>query len=158
MTDPERKELELKLFEKLKAAEMVYRAAITESNKAREEFGQMMTHPDSAAALHNAARKERIAVEQYTAALKAFTEAVVHGRWPRFPPKAHEPGALAPTRREVEIPKLITAGFTSKEIAARLGISFKTVLCHRSQIMKKLHMHEVAALVRYSIRHHLMEP
>jgi hemerythrin-like metal-binding protein len=41
------------------------------------------------------------------------------------------------TGRELEIMKLVVAGFTSKEIALHLGIAFRTVEHHRAHIMKK---------------------
>ena len=40
----------------------------------------------------------------------------------------------------------------AKEIAARLGLSFKTVGTHRSHIMEKLSIHSVAGLTKYAIR------
>ena len=62
------------------------------------------------------------------------------------------------TPRETEVLKLIAAGLSGKQIAAQLGISFKTVVSHRSRIMGKLDIHEVASLVRYAIRKNLIEP
>jgi DNA-binding CsgD family transcriptional regulator len=56
------------------------------------------------------------------------------------------------TPRETEILKLIAAGNSSKQIAKRLGISFKTVVAHRSRLMDKLDVHNVAGLVRYAVR------
>ena len=62
------------------------------------------------------------------------------------------------TPRETEVLKLIAEGNSSKQITARLGISFKTVVSHRSRIMGKLGIHEVASLVRYAVREKLIEP
>jgi len=56
------------------------------------------------------------------------------------------------TAREREILQLITEGQTTKEIAARLKISSKTVETHRRQIMDKLQIHTVAELTKYAIR------
>lgn len=56
------------------------------------------------------------------------------------------------TPREREIVQLIAEGFTNKEIAAKLFISVKTVDAHRSHIMEKLDIHDVALLVKYAIR------
>ena len=55
------------------------------------------------------------------------------------------------TQREREVLQQIAAGRTSKQIAAALGISFKTVVCHRTRLMEKLDLHNVASLVRYAI-------
>ena len=56
------------------------------------------------------------------------------------------------TFRELEVLKLIATGSSTKEIAASLHITFKTAACHRSRIMEKLDIHEVANLTRYAIR------
>ena len=62
-----------------------------------------------------------------------------------------EPSELL-TAREREIVQLIAEGHTNKEIAAKLYISVKTVDAHRSHIMEKLDIHDVALLVKYAIR------
>jgi DNA-binding NarL/FixJ family response regulator len=46
----------------------------------------------------------------------------------------------------------MVAGRSSKQIAAELGISFKTAVTHRASIMGKLNVHEVASVVREAIR------
>jgi two-component system response regulator NreC len=56
------------------------------------------------------------------------------------------------TSREREIVQRIAEGQTTKEIAAALGLSVKTVESHRSSLMRKLDIHETATLVRYAIR------
>ena len=61
------------------------------------------------------------------------------------------------TPRETEVLKLIAEGLSSKQIAARLGIAFKTAVSHRTCIMDKLAIHEVAGLVRYAIAQKLIE-
>ena len=55
------------------------------------------------------------------------------------------------TRREREVLKLIGEGFKNKEIADLLFISVKTVEKHRSNIMKKLDLHNAATLTAYAI-------
>ncbi len=55
------------------------------------------------------------------------------------------------TRREREVLKLIGEAYTNKEIADLLCISVKTVEKHRSNIMKKLDLHNTAALTAYAI-------
>lgn len=58
--------------------------------------------------------------------------------------------ALTPRQREVL--QLIAEGHNTKEIAARLNLSAKTVETHRAQLMERLGIHDVAGLVRYAIR------
>ncbi len=57
-----------------------------------------------------------------------------------------------PTPREIQVLKMIAAGLSTKQIAASLNISFKTAACHRSRLMDKLGIHEIAGLTRYAIR------
>ena len=56
------------------------------------------------------------------------------------------------TRRQREVLQLIAEGHGTKEIAARLNLSAKTVETHRAQLMERLGIHDVAGLVRYAIR------
>lgn len=55
------------------------------------------------------------------------------------------------SKREQEVLHLMVKGKTSKQIAAELGISFKTAVTHRASIMGKLDVHEVASVVREAI-------
>ncbi len=54
--------------------------------------------------------------------------------------------------RERQVLQLIAEGNSTKDIAAQLGISAKTVESHRSKLMRKLDIHDTAGLVRYAIR------
>jgi len=54
--------------------------------------------------------------------------------------------------REREVLQLIAEGKSTKETAARLNVSVKTVETHRKQIMDKLNLHSVAELTKYAIR------
>jgi DNA-binding NarL/FixJ family response regulator len=54
--------------------------------------------------------------------------------------------------REREILQLIAEGKSTKEIAASLTLSVKTIETHRARLMAKLDIHETAGLVRYAIR------
>lgn len=64
--------------------------------------------------------------------------------------------AASPTRRELEVLKLIGEGATAKEVAQRLGISVKTAQAHRDNIKQKLDLRSTAAMVRYAIKHKLI--
>jgi len=65
-------------------------------------------------------------------------------------------GAVSPleqlTSRQREILQLIAEGKNTKEIAAELDISVKTVESHRLQLMDRLDIHHIPGLVRYAIR------
>ena len=56
------------------------------------------------------------------------------------------------TPRQREVLRLIAEGLSTKEIAFKLGLSVKTVETHRTQIMNRLQIRDVAGLVRYAIR------
>lgn len=62
------------------------------------------------------------------------------------------------TAQERRVLQLVAEGSRTKEIAQLLGISVKTAESHRSRIMDKLHIHDTAGLVRYAIRHGVIEP
>jgi DNA-binding NarL/FixJ family response regulator len=60
------------------------------------------------------------------------------------------------TPRQREVLQLIAEGRTSKEVGQLLGVSLKTVETHRSQIMRRLDVHDLPGLVRYAIREGLV--
>ena len=59
--------------------------------------------------------------------------------------------------REVEVLQLIAEGQPNKQVAAQLGVSFKTVDKHRQHLMAKLNIHDVAGLTRYAIAEGIIE-
>ena len=56
------------------------------------------------------------------------------------------------TNREREVLQLLAEGKTTKDIAARLNVSVKTIETYRHQIMDKLHIHSLADLTKYAIK------
>ena len=62
------------------------------------------------------------------------------------------------TPRQREILQLIAEGASTKQIAAKLGLSVKTVETHRAKLMERLDIHDVAGLVRYAIRAGFIAP
>jgi DNA-binding NarL/FixJ family response regulator len=63
--------------------------------------------------------------------------------------------ALTPRQREIL--QLVAEGHTSKEVAQRLGVSYRTVDVHRHQLMKRLGLHDLPRLVRFAVRVGLVE-
>lgn len=61
------------------------------------------------------------------------------------------------TPREREVIQLVAEGRTTKEISTELGISVKTAETHRSNIMRKLDVHDVAGLTRFAIQNGMIE-
>ncbi len=62
------------------------------------------------------------------------------------------------TSRQREILQLIAEGYTTKEIANMLKVSTKTVESHRSRLMERAQVHDIAGLVRYAIRMGVISP
>ncbi len=60
------------------------------------------------------------------------------------------------TEREVEILRLLAEGLSNKEIGDKIFISHRTVDTHRTNLMKKLDVHNVAGLIRFAIRNGLI--
>ncbi|MEO8200990.1 MAG: response regulator transcription factor [Gemmatimonadota bacterium] len=56
------------------------------------------------------------------------------------------------SKRQLEVLQLLANGSSTREIAARLEVSVKTVETHRAQVMKRLNIRDLASLVRYAIR------
>jgi DNA-binding NarL/FixJ family response regulator len=62
------------------------------------------------------------------------------------------------TAREVEIVRLLANGKSTKEAAAALGVSTRTVESHRAHIMHKMKFTTFSDLVRFAVRNKLVEP
>ncbi len=62
------------------------------------------------------------------------------------------------TLRERQVLQLIAEGKSTKDVASLLGVSVKTAESHRTRLMHKLGIHETASLVRYAVRHGIVQP
>jgi DNA-binding NarL/FixJ family response regulator len=82
-------------------------------------------------------------------------EIVAQVRDPR--PAGDQPFSIL-SGREREVLHLIAEGFAAKEVAVQLNISTKTVEAHRTSLMRKLGVRKATELVRYAVRHGLIEP
>ncbi len=60
------------------------------------------------------------------------------------------------TKREKEILSLIAQGFSNKQIAEKLFVSPNTIDTHRTNLMNKLDIHNVAGLTRFTIQNNLI--
>lgn len=61
------------------------------------------------------------------------------------------------SNREREVLQLIAGGKTNKEIATSLNLSVYTVDSHRGKVMEKLNLHSTGELVRFAIKHGLID-
>jgi DNA-binding NarL/FixJ family response regulator len=84
---------------------------------------------------------------------RALAQVVEH------PPRGHR-GARTRydllTDREREVLRLLALGLSIKDIAGRLDLSVKTVDVHKSNLMRKLDIHDKAGLVKYAIARKLI--
>jgi DNA-binding NarL/FixJ family response regulator len=85
---------------------------------------------------------EDVILKTYTRGLEASISNALAARRPLH----------ALTDRQIQVLKLVTEGHRTREVAKRLGLSIKTVESHRTEIMKRLRIHDVVSLVRYAIR------
>jgi DNA-binding NarL/FixJ family response regulator len=104
---------------------------------------------DAAKELLSAVQKIRRG-EIYVSPLLSAELATLYAQTRRTGPAASPGGIL--TSREIEIIKLIAEGKSSKEIAAVLFLSFRTIQNHRSKIMRKLNLKKNIDLVKYAIQ------
>lgn len=65
------------------------------------------------------------------------------------------PGTL--TERQIEILRLIARGESTRSIATGLGLSVKTVEAHRSQVMHRLRIYDIAGLVLFAVREGIIQ-
>lgn len=60
--------------------------------------------------------------------------------------------------REFEVFRLIAAGMSVTDIAARLNLSAKTISTHKANLMQKMGLNNQSELIRYAIKHGVTEP
>ncbi|PDW00832.1 response regulator [Candidatus Viridilinea mediisalina] len=98
----------------------------------------------------------RIVMRNETYLSPAVSKHVASDRMRWLDQHAEPEEALTPRQREVL--RLIAEGRTTREIAQTLTISAKTVETHRTLLMERLNIHDIAGLVRYAIRVGLVLP
>ena len=116
-----------------------------------------MPSVDGSYACRQALRTEILAVKGYLHALQEYHAALLLVPTPHQAVAETANHADAITPRERQVLTLIASGKSSKQIAKELGISFRTSVCHRYRIQKKLNAHNTADLTRAAIRMGLIE-
>jgi DNA-binding NarL/FixJ family response regulator len=124
------------------------RTRFLESAKALGEVAREVPsgipHPDGIERLAKAS-------EARVRAFNAYQQARQHLEDPRATPH----GILS--QRELEVLCLVADGVSSREIALRLNVSFRTVTCHRAKILDKLGVHDIVLAVRWAIRQGIID-
>ena len=72
--------------------------------------------------------------------------------------RAHPAPIPKLTPREHEVLLGVAQGYTSKQIASKLDRSVKTIVKHRSNMMRKLSLHDASAVTRFAIANKLLSP
>jgi DNA-binding NarL/FixJ family response regulator len=85
----------------------------------------------------------------------AISKQVIDAFLTRSPDWTNSLEQLSPRQREIL--QLVAEGNSSKEIARLLNTSVKTVESHRASLMERLDIHDVAGLVRFAVRHGLVQ-
>jgi DNA-binding NarL/FixJ family response regulator len=62
------------------------------------------------------------------------------------------PQGSQPTPRELEVLELICQGKSTKQVAALLGVRFKTVAAYRQNLMEKAGVHDAISLFRWALK------
>jgi two-component system response regulator NreC len=105
--------------------------------------------------IKEAAAQDLVAAVRDAAAGRAYVSPHLAARMAMEAGSGHEaPGGL--TGREQEILRLLAAGLTNAEVAARLYLSVRTVETHRSHIQQKTGCATRAELFRYALEHGLV--
>ena len=108
--------------------------------------GQVVSWNRGAELLFGIPRREAIG-----SALKDLLAPLVQSGDGHDPPPAPRPQAPELPRRQGQILTFIADGLTTREIAARLGLSPKTVETHRSRLMRRLVARNLAELLRRAL-------
>lgn len=127
--------------------------SLTQHNE-RGMMKQLMDCGSDGYLLKNIDRDELLlAIRKVHGGKRYFSEEVIAN----LSGKAAEVGSVSKdielTDREIEILRLIAEGLSSKQIGEKLFISPRTVDTHRTNVMNKLDIHNVAGLIRFALKH-----
>jgi len=89
---------------------------------------------------------------------RAVTTLLDGGCYLFLPPALSRRSPQALTEREMTALRLIAEGFSTKEMAPEMGITFKTAEKYRERVMQKLNLHDAVRLTRFAIRAGLVSP
>ena len=142
------------LWERVKEARLQVQSA-RNSVEGIEGARDDMPAVDCNYAYRQALGTETLAVKRYLHALQEYGAALASVPTPQQAEIANNAHAI--TSREREVLRLIACGKSSKQIAKELGIAFRTSVCHRYRIQKKLKAHNTADLTRAAIRMGLID-
>lgn len=111
---------------------------------------------------HSSSRVLAAAIREVEKGNTYFTPSIADRLRRGQPRSGTRPGSLKKnanrlSSRETEVLQLIAEGQPNKQVAAELGVSFKTVDKYRQNLMSKLDIHDIASLTRYAIAEGIIE-
>ena len=157
MTDLDMPEMSgLELIQAIRSKQLALKILVLTMHNEKSTIRQIMDAGGDGFLLKTANRDEMLqAVDAIIAGKKFFSPEVtvkllteeVHDDVPDFDL----------TEREIEIVQLIAEGFSNKEIGEKLFISHRTVDTHRTNVMKKLNVNNIASLVRFALTNGIVQ-
>ena len=91
-------------------------------------------------------------------AVHAFAPVADHEGQAKTDLPIYMPDKSVLTPREIEVLCMLAEGITTKAVATRLQVAFKTAACHRYRILQKLGVESTVSAVRWAIRQGLIQP
>lgn len=142
---------------RIKKANKKVRIVALSAHSDRHFVAEMLRAGASAYILKQTAYEEliravRAVMEGETYLSPAVTQGVVDSLVSSLPKSGENPAFASLTQKEREVLQRVAEGQSTKEIAAALSVSVKTIETHRSHIMDKLKLHSIAQLTKYAIR------
>ncbi len=119
-------------------------------------INKMLSVGASGYLLKNTSKEELcLAIKKVAAGQQHFsaevTTTLLEKRSSRIVANEGKTGKVELTEREEEVLKQIALGLSNKEVGEKLSISHRTVDTHRTNLMEKLHVKNIAGLIRYAM-------
>jgi DNA-binding NarL/FixJ family response regulator len=143
----------------VKASHPAVKVVVVTMFEAREYVARAMKLGADAYLLKDSAVQDLVAAIDAVMAGGSYFSPAIQGQMAELLRGDAAPsGARSLTEREREVLGWLARGFSSKEVAAQLDISVRTVETHRANLMHKLGVKSVALLIQVALREGLLDP
>jgi DNA-binding NarL/FixJ family response regulator len=151
----------IELVAELRARHPQTRVLVLTAYSTEEHIRAALTAGASGYVLKDASHAELVqGLRAVSAGRRFLCESIEARVLSRYAAGAEPAPTLTPsrvTKREREVLTRIALGQTNKYIARSLDLSVKTVEKHRSNVMRKLNLHNTAAVTLFAVRHRLLD-